>query len=610
MPWLGKEFAAARCAENGDAGVHIKRIAVRNFRNFEDIEIEDLPEATVIVGENGTGKSNLLHALRLVLDPSLADTARYLAAEDFWDGLPNGPFVGDAVEVDVDLTGFDDDTDAKAVLGTFAISKKPFVARLSYSFGPIGADENGDVSAANYRPSLYGGGDRARTIGRDVLRFVSIRVLPALRDAEGELHTARNPLRRLLERLDVEGDELEPIAQAIDSANAGLLEIESVKDLSDALAKRIGRLVGQVFAIETSLGLASTRPDQLLRAVRLFVDGERKRTVGQASLGAANVLYLSLLLEEIEMREASQETVSTILAVEEPEAHLHPHLQRVLFRQLVRSGRPILVTTHSPHLASVVPLRSLVLLQDIGGSTVVAQVPQGLLSDEEERDLERYLDVTRAELLFAKAVVLVEGIAELYLVPAAASVAGVDLDEHGISVCSVHGTDFVPYAKLLGEEALDLDFVVITDGDVDKDGKSRGVRRSIGICPSVTDRLEEAVETDDDDAAREILREEGVFIGEKTLELDVLPLAQACFKTTYSGLVSSKLARARFDELVDASTDDPESARKVLARIERLGKGRFAQRLVEHLYEEEHFPPYIRDALDQLLKWVDGDDAE
>lgn len=104
--------------------MHIKRIAISNFRNLHDIDIDDLPPSIVVVGENGSGKSNLLHALRLVLDPSLPETSRQLTAEDFWDGLAQ-PFNGEEISVTVDLVGFDDDPEAKAVLGEFTIERNP-----------------------------------------------------------------------------------------------------------------------------------------------------------------------------------------------------------------------------------------------------------------------------------------------------------------------------------------------------------------------------------------------------------------------------------------------------------------------------------------------------
>lgn len=67
--------------------MRISRVEISNFRNFQHLDVL-LCEYAVIVGENKIGKSNLLHALRLVLDPSLADSGRQLRDEDFWDGLP------------------------------------------------------------------------------------------------------------------------------------------------------------------------------------------------------------------------------------------------------------------------------------------------------------------------------------------------------------------------------------------------------------------------------------------------------------------------------------------------------------------------------------------
>lgn len=66
--------------------MRISRIKINNFRNFEEFDVA-VGESAVIVGENGVGKSNLIHALRLILDPTLADSARQLRNEDFWDGL-------------------------------------------------------------------------------------------------------------------------------------------------------------------------------------------------------------------------------------------------------------------------------------------------------------------------------------------------------------------------------------------------------------------------------------------------------------------------------------------------------------------------------------------
>lgn len=124
-------------------------------------------------------------------------------------------------------------------------------------------------------------------------------------------------------------------------------------------------------------------------------------------------------MQEFERKVKKNALVSTIVAIEEPEAHLHPHLQRVLFRYFLRREHSVIVTTHSPHIASVTPLESLVVLRaDVTNGSSASGTCQLHLTEWERHDLQRYFDVTKAEMVFSKGVVLVEGIAEQFLVNA------------------------------------------------------------------------------------------------------------------------------------------------------------------------------------------------
>jgi putative ATP-dependent endonuclease of the OLD family len=128
-----------------------------------------------------------------------------------------------------------------------------------------------------------------------------------------------------------------------------------------------------------------------------------------------------------------------------------------------------ILTTHSTHITAHAPLGSYVVLTQTGTPAIASSVPvdDAELEASEILDLERYLDATRSNLLFARKVMLVEGPAELFLIPALLKqVKGIDLDREGISVIPIYGVHFDVYAKLFSADALPKKCAIITDGDL------------------------------------------------------------------------------------------------------------------------------------------------
>ncbi|HEI6704547.1 AAA family ATPase [Raoultella ornithinolytica] len=570
--------------------MYLSNLRIANFRNFETVDIP-LSGNIVLLGENRVGKSNLLFAIRLVIDPTLPDSARQLKLTDFWDGcdLSTVP----QIEVHLEFADFDSDASLSALLTDFRIAENPALARLSYVFRKKDDIAGEPRSSEDCEFIVYGGGQESRAIASRVRRRIAMDMLDALRDAEAQLASWRNsPLRPLLEDAfaSLSRADLDRVASALESATDTMEAFPPIKNLEESLRGGILNLAGTAHDLDARLRFAPNDPLRLMRSISMFID-DGKRGITEASLGSANVALISLKLAEFAWRRAKNERNFSLLCIEEPEAHLHPQLQRAVFDKLFNNAdeaQSLIVTSHSPTLASIAPLRSVVRLsRDQDGRTQAFSLAELPVTSDELDDIERYLTATRAELLFAKGVIFVEGDAEEVLIPGFAEAMGLNLDELGITVCSVAGVNFEPYVKLAG--SLGIRIAVITDWDpLDGSkpplGKARAISIWDAICAVCPDRHKLSADNrawfvdKSFEECRDVWKQAGIFLSSQTFEVSVAntprlkdALLNILDEQGFGSLRSSRIASWRAGQ-----NPDPE---QLLAMISDIGKGRLAAKL-------------------------------
>jgi len=594
----------------------LSRIVIRNYRNFAHLDVSLNNGVTCIVGENNTGKTNLLHAIRLAIDTKLSSRYRVLSEQDIHSGADFSH--ANQVLISIEFSDFNKSVNETALVGGFECADN--IARINYRFRPI-RDLINDIKDKkhngknlsledDYHFELTGGGDKdpasvlwSEELGSSIrfgdLQSFHLEYLKALRDVERSLNNSNDsPLSRIFSTDEFSDEEKQNLVTILSDANDKIESQPTIKKTGVSIQNSFENTSGDAFKMGVKLGMSDPSFPNISRAIKILLSNDSLKHFEpfRNGLGLNNILYIGILLDYFDRRISNSKTAGQLLLIEEPEAHLHPQLQHTLYTSLANKHFQTIITSHSTHITSQSPINSIIVLTNNGTAATATCSPSSgaNLSLNETEDLNRFLDATKSTLLYARKLVLVEGPAELFLIPALVkSVMGIDLESHGISLIPIYGKHFTVYAKLFKKGVIEKKCAIITDNDM----KPEDLGDDIAEENCISDHGLEKLESRFLKVFSCATTFERALTNSNTLQM----IAETTKECGYTRTT------AKIEEFIDNGIDlDAEALNTlrtiVLSSAKRCGKARFSQIASKHVSKATHVPTYISQAINWILE--------
>ncbi|MCY4000159.1 MAG: DUF2813 domain-containing protein [Bacteroidetes bacterium] len=446
----------------------IKSLEIRNFRGVKNLKL-DLDETTVLIGENNTGKTSIMDALRLCLSEINPQQELVFEPLDFHlPGHLSDPSSSDPIEITITFSEeFYGEWNEKVSeilegLGIIVLdseSGKYICLRVTCQYDSSIRQFVQAITFLNQKGEIIDNiSDRSYSTLAHQFEYY---YLKALRDAGYHFDGTGPFWRPFLQDSQLSDDNKSAIESKLKEINDLIVSSHHRFDQVKTKLQELQKIVLVASQDVVDIEAVPNRTLDILSKSQVLIGTKTGSMIplfrhGEGTQSLAVLMLFSAFLE-------TQDQDATILALEEPEAHLHPSAVRILWRIVQTFAHQRIISTHSGELLSEVDIHHIRRLAQTPKGIQSFQLLRGQLTEEETRKFNYHIQRSRGELLFARCWLLVEGETEVWVYSAAATALGWNLHDIGVRIVEYQQSDVSMLAKVAN--ALGISWYCVGDDD-------------------------------------------------------------------------------------------------------------------------------------------------